>query len=113
MTNQSFALSAHQKAVAKSVAKQVVIVALVSMFASVALAAGFEDSAQKADKLFKDILKWAVTLAGSAGAVYLLIKFVQAWNGHSDWMDFLKFAFFYAAAGGVTTIAAYIFGAFK
>ncbi|QPT43562.1 hypothetical protein I6G26_00275 (plasmid) [Moraxella nonliquefaciens] len=52
-------------------------------------------------------------MAGSAGAVYLLIKFVQAWNGHSDWLEFLKFAFFYACAGGVTTIAAYIFGAFK
>ena len=113
MTNQSFALSAHQKAVAKSVAKQVVIVALVSMFASVALAAGFEDSAQKADSLFKNILKLGTVLAGSAGAVMLLIKFVQAWNGHSDWLEFLKFAFFYACAGGVATIAGYIFGAFK
>ena len=52
-------------------------------------------------------------LAGSAGAVMLLIKFVQAWNGHSDWLEFLKFAFFYACAGGVATIAGYIFGAFK
>lgn len=103
---------ANTKAVAKQVLMAVGVVGL-TMIATTAFGAGFEESAQKADNLFKEILKWATILAGSAGAVYLLIKFVQAWNGHSDWMDFLKFAFFYACAGGVATIAAYIFGAFK
>lgn len=112
MNNVTF-LSAHQKAMGKTIAKQAVVFLFGVAFVGLAFGAGFEDSAQKADNLFKDILKWATILAGSAGAVYLLIKFVQAWNGHSDWMDFLKFAFFYACAGGVATIAAYIFGAFK
>lgn len=100
----------------KAIARQFVVISAilsVVMISQLAFGAGFEESAQKADTLFKNILKWATILAGSAGAVYLLIKFVQAWNGHSDWMDFLKFAFFYACAGGVATIAAYIFGAFK
>lgn len=100
----------------KAVAKQFVVISAilsVVMISQLAFGAGFEESAQKADTLFKNILKWGTILAGSAGAVYLLIKFMQAWNGHSDWMEFLKFAFFYACAGGVATIAAYIFGAFK
>lgn len=113
LTTANFTLSAHQKAMMTSILKGSLCFLAVSLIAVTAQAAGFEDSAKKADKLFKDILKWAVVLAGSAGAVYLLIKFVQAWNGHSDWLEFLKFAFFYACAGGVTTIAAYIFGAFK
>lgn len=112
MNNTTF-LSAHQKMMGKYFAKQALILIACVAYTSLAFGAGFEESAQKADNLFKDILKWATILAGSAGAVYLLIKFVQAWNGHSDWMDFLKFAFFYACAGGVATIAAYIFGAFK
>lgn len=112
MNNTTF-LSAHQKAVGKVVAKQALILLVGVACTTLAFGAGFEESAQKADNLFKDILKWATILAGSAGAVYLLIKFAQAWNGHSDWMDFLKFAFFYACAGGVATIAAYIFGAFN
>lgn len=111
--NHTTFLSVHQKAVAKTVAKQVAVLLAFCTVASVASAAGFADSAQKADNLFKEILKWATILAGSAGAVYLLIKFVQAWNGHTDWLEFLKFAFFYACAGGVATIAAYIFGAFN
>ena len=102
LTTADFTLSVHQKAMMTSILKGSLCFLAVSLIAVTAQAAGFEDSAKKADKL-----------AGSAGAVYLLIKFVQAWNGHSDWLEFLKFAFFYACAGGVTTIAAYIFGAFK
>lgn len=112
MNNTTF-LSAHQKAVGKVVAKQAVILLVGVACTTLAFGAGFEESAQKADTLFKNILKWGTILAGSAGAIVLLIKFMQAWNGHSDWMEFLKFAFFYACAGGVATIAAYIFGAFN
>lgn len=105
-------LPANTGAVTKQVLLAMSVVGL-AMVATTAFGAGFEESAQKADTLFKNILKWGTILAGSAGAIVLLIKFMQAWNGHSDWMEFLKFAFFYACAGGVATIAAYIFGAFN
>lgn len=112
MNNTTF-LSAHQKTVGKVVAKQALILLVGVACTTLAFGAGFEESAQKADTLFKNILKWGTILAGSVGAIVLLIKFMQAWNGHSDWMEFLKFAFFYACAGGVATIAVYIFGAFN
>lgn len=99
----------------KLIAKQLAVVVGVTLLATTAHSAGFslDDSGQKADALLKNIIKWAVILAGSAGTLVLLYKFIEAWNGRLDWMDFIKFAVFFACAGGVVTIAATIFGAFQ
>lgn len=57
MNNTTF-LSAHQKAVGKVVAKQALILLVGVACTTLAFGAGFEESAQKADTLFKNILKW-------------------------------------------------------
>lgn len=105
-------LPANTGAVAKQIFLAMSVVGL-AMVATTAFGAGFEDSAKKADDLLKMIIKWGVILAGSVATIVLLIKFVQAWNGHMDWLEFGKLAFFIACAGGVTTVSAYLFGAFQ
>lgn len=110
--NKTYQLKDYQIENAK---KALVFLAVISfaLFASTAFGAGLADTASKADSAVKDVVKYGVMLAGSIGTGVLLLKFVQAWQGHLDWMDFLKFAFFYACAGGVVGIASYIFGVFK
>lgn len=109
-----FTVSPQTKAVAKQVAITAGVVGLF-LVANTAMAAGGFDvdaTGQKAQTFIQTVVKWLVIIAGAIGAGVLLFKFVQAWNGHLDWMDFIKFALFYAAAGSTSAIAATLFGAF-
>lgn len=114
MTLTEIKIPTHSKTVAKQIAVVTCILGL-AIVANTALAAGgfsVDDTGQKADTFIKNIVKWFVIIAGGIGAIVLLVKFIQAWTNHLDWVDFAKFALFYACAGSVATIAATLYGAF-
>ena len=111
-----FSVTPYAKVVTKQAVAVGVVVLVLVLVTNTAMAAGgfsVDDTGKKADTFIKNIVKWAVIIAGGVGAVILLAKFIQAWNDRLDWMDFIKFALFYAAAGSVATIAATLYGAFS
>lgn len=107
-------MSIGNKQVVRQIAMLLGIVGL-TLVATSAFGAGFDidQTGAKAKSAIEKVVTWGVIIAGAIGAGVLLIKFVQAWQGHIDWMDLGKFALFYAATGAVVGIATVIFKAFQ